>query len=264
MNELSIFNSLILTLCLLISGYFAGLVGMPLGPIRVFFLLIFGIDALVVFGTNLAISFIMMIVTVWNNFRNQRIDFQMGFLFIISGAVVGPFLGGLSSEAFSQDILLLIVTILIFISGALILQAVHFPSKKKVLNKTSIKKNIIASILNLFIGVLGGAVGMVLGALRYPVMINYLKTDAKSASATNSFINLIVAIFAFLGHLITSGFSGNSHFNPLLFLPLAIAGFIGSYFGSKHVGRYSNRFILKTLYVLLFIMGTLMLFRGIL
>ena len=46
-----------------------------------------------------------------------------------------------------------------------------------------------------------------------------------------------------------------------LFLPLAVAGFIGSYFGSKHVAYYSNKFILVTLYIILFIMGTLMILR---
>ena len=40
-----------------------------------------------------------------------------------------------------------------------------------------------------------------------------------------------------------------------------VAGFIGSYFGSKHINYYSNKFILITLYIILFIMGILMVFR---
>ena len=92
-------------------------------------------------------------------------------------------------------------------------------------------------------------------------MINFLKTEAKSAGAINSFINLIFAFFGLIGHLIASQESGNSHFDFYLFLPLAIAGFIGSYFGSKHVAFYSNKFILVTLYIILFIMGTLMVLR---
>ena len=123
------------------------------------------------------------------------------------------------------------------------------------------RKDFIASFLNLIIGALGSSVGMVLGALRYPVMINFLKTEAKSAGAINSFINLIFAFFGLIGHLIASQESGNSHFDFYLFLPLAIAGFIGSYFGSKHVAFYSNKFILVTLYIILFIMGTLMVLR---
>ena len=224
-------------------------------------MLFFGVEALVVFGTNLAISFVMMVPTVWNNFKNKRIDLKLGVLFLISGAIIGPLFGGLLSESFSQDLLLLIVTILIIISGFLIFQAVHFPSDKTFSNETSSIKNAIASGLNMGIGALGGSVGMVLGALRYPVMINYLRTDAKSASATNSFINLVFTIFALTGHLVASGFTGNSHFDVELFIPLGISGFFGSFIGSKHVGRYSNQFILKTLYVILFIMGVLMIYR---
>ena len=56
MSDLNTINIIFLIVSLLVSGYFAGLVGMPLGPIRVFFMLFFGVNALVVFGTNLAIS----------------------------------------------------------------------------------------------------------------------------------------------------------------------------------------------------------------
>ena len=260
MNDLTTISTIFLIISLLVSGYFAGLVGMPLGPIRIFFMLFFGVNALIVFGTNLAISFVMMIPTVWNNLKNQRIDFRTGILFIISGGIIGPIFGGIISESFSQDILLFVVTILILVSGFLIVQAVHFPRKKSIEIDRS-RKDFIASFLNLIIGALGSSVGMVLGALRYPVMINFLKTEAKSAGAINSFINLIFAFFGLIGHLIASQESGNSHFDFYLFLPLAIAGFIGSYFGSKHVAFYSNKFILVTLYIILFIMGTLMVLR---
>ena len=72
MNDLTTISTIFLIISLLISGYFAGLVGMPLGPIRIFFMLFFGVNALIVFGTNLAISFVMMIPTVWNNLKNQK------------------------------------------------------------------------------------------------------------------------------------------------------------------------------------------------
>ena len=61
---------------------------------------------------------------------------------------------------------------------------------------------------------------MVLGALRYPVMINFLRTEAKSVGGINSFINLIFAFFGLIGHLLASQESGNSHFDFYLFLPL--------------------------------------------
>ena len=262
MSDISSLNLVLLIISVLVSGYFGGIVGMPLGPIRIFFMLFFGIDALITFGTNLAISFMMMLATVGNNLKNKRIDFKTGILFIVFGAILGPLVGGLVSEIFPQDILLLLVSIMILVSAILILRAVHFPSKK-TFDESNTKKNIIASLLNFFIGALGAAVGMVNGALRYPIMINYLNMKAKPASATNSLINLMVSIFAFIGHITTSGFSGNSHFNLNVFLLLGTAGFIGSFFGSRHVGFYSNKLILKILYVLLFIMGILLLFREV-
>ena len=41
MNDLTTISTIFLIISLLISGYFAGLVGMPLGPIRIFFMLFF-------------------------------------------------------------------------------------------------------------------------------------------------------------------------------------------------------------------------------
>ena len=261
MTDFTSLSLFFLIISLIISGYFAGLVGMPLGPIRIFFMLFFGVEALVVFGTNLAISFVMMSATVWNNFKAGRINFKLGIIFFVFG-VAGAYFGGLYSEVFSKDFLLWIVTIMIFISGLFILKAVHFPKKNdKQISNNSLIKTIFAGILNFIIGLLGGAVGMVLGALRYPVMVNYLKADAKSASATNSSICLLAAAFAFIGHINMAGLSGNSHFDFKLFLPLSIAGFISSYIGSKHIGKFSNKSILRTLYILLFIMGLLMIYR---
>ncbi len=48
MNDLTTLNIIFLVLSLLISGYFAGLVGMPLGPIRIFFMLFFGVKLIVI------------------------------------------------------------------------------------------------------------------------------------------------------------------------------------------------------------------------
>jgi len=265
-TELSLLNIIFLVIFLGLSGYFAGISGMPLGPIRIFIMIFLGVPTLIVFGTNLAISFVVMAATVWNNYRAQRIDFKLGGSFLLFG-FIGALFGGLFSEVLPKELLLWIVTVLIFISAFLIVQTVHFPVKdeshKELSPKSPVRKNIIAGALNFVIGVLGGSVGMVLGALRYPVMINYLKTEAKAASATNSFINLMVAMFAFLGHIIISEMSGNRHFDLMLFLPLGIVSAIGSYLGSKHVGNFSQRFILKTLYMLLFIMGVLMIFRDL-
>ena len=51
-------------------------------------------------------------------------------------------------SSFSQDILLFVVTILILVSGFLIVQAVHFPRKKSIEIDKS-RKDFIASFLNL-------------------------------------------------------------------------------------------------------------------
>ena len=70
-----------------------------------------------------------------------------------------------------------------------------------------------SNFLGMLIGLFGGATGLVLGALRYPILINYLKISARKTSGTNSMINLFVAVFGLSGHGLISGISGNSHFD---------------------------------------------------
>ena len=165
-----------------IVGYIGGLVGMPLGPVRLFFFLIFGIPPLVAIGTNLAISFIAVISVIWPHVKNSNIDYKVAFLF--GGfSLLGSFLGGLMSENAPMEILIWLITFFLFISALLILQSVHF-KKKRIETTQSIKffnKNIFkysfSNFLGMLIGLFGGATGLVLGALRYPILINYLKNQ---------------------------------------------------------------------------------------
>ena len=51
MSDLTTISTIFLIISLLISGYFAGLVGMPLGPIRIFFMLFFGVNQILKYFT---------------------------------------------------------------------------------------------------------------------------------------------------------------------------------------------------------------------
>ena len=264
--DIYVLQIIILIIVTGIVGYIGGLVGMPLGPVRLFFFLIFGIPPLVAIGTNLAISFIAVISVIWPHVKNSNIDYKVAFLF--GGfSLLGSFLGGLMSENAPMEILIWLITFFLFISALLILQSVHF-KKKKIETTQSIKffnKNIFkysfSNFLGMLIGLFGGATGLVLGALRYPILINYLKISARKTSGTNSMINLFVAVFGLSGHGVISGISGNSHFDFKIFMPLAVVVSLTSFWGAKSIGKFSEIFLLKLLYVTLLLMTLVMILR---
>ena len=227
---------IILVIVTAIVGYIGGLVGMPLGPIRLFFFLILGISPLVAIGTNLGLSFIAVVSVIWPHVKTENINYRIAFSFGVF-SLLGSFLGGLISEYAPLDILIWFIVIFLFVSGLLIVQNVHFiKAKTDRENRKTKKAYTIAYILGILIGILGGATGLVLGALRYPILINYLKVTAKKTVGTNSLINLFVAIFGLTGHGLISGLSGNSHFSFQLFVPLALTVSVTSYLGAKSVG----------------------------
>ena len=74
-------------------------------------------------------------------------------------------------------------------------------------------------------------------------------------------INLFAAIFGLSGHGLISRISGNSHFDYKIFIPLAIVVSLTSFWGAKSIGKFSEIFLLKLLYVTLFVMTLVMLLR---
>ena len=153
--DIDVFQIIILIIVTGIVGYIGGLVGMPLGPLRLFFFLILGIPPLVAIGTNLAVSFISVISVIWPHVKNSNIDYKVAFLF--GGfSLLGSFLGGVISENAPMEILIWLITFFLFISAVLILQSVHF-KKKKIETTQSIKffnKNIFKYTISNFLGML--------------------------------------------------------------------------------------------------------------
>jgi len=249
-----------------IVGYIGGLVGMPLGPVRLFFFLILGIPPLVAIGTNLAVSFISVISVIWPHVKNSNIDYKVA-LYFGGFSLLGSFIGGLMSENAPLEILIWLIVFFLFISALLIVKNVHFKKQdiqKKMKTKFSdnnFSKNVFSNLLGMLIGILGGATGLVLGALRYPILVNYLKISARKTAGTNSMINLFAAIFGLSGHGLISRISGNSHFDYKIFIPLAIVVSLTSFWGAKSIGKFSEIFLLKLLYVTLFVMTLVMLLR---
>ena len=95
-----------------------------------------------------------------------------------------------------------------------------------------IRRAAFESSMGFIIGVFGGAVGLALGVVRLPAMINYLDLSPREAVATNLFVTALVSMFGLLGHLLRSDSQDN-----LEALILAAILFGGA-FGGMLIGRH--------------------------
>ena len=99
------------------------------------------------------------------------------------------------------------------------------------------------------IGILGGLVGLVLGSIRLPAMINIVKTEPKIAVGTNMLISSVMGMAGFIGHLI------NNEVNFLYLIVLGPSAMIGGFLGAKYTNRLSTLTLKKLIGLVLAIVA---------
>lgn len=149
--------------------------------------------------------------------------------------LVSAFLGGFFSDVFEGSLLKIIFAGFIFIASILMLKPVKEGHKKNHRNRVKIKSGNITYHINLFIfipivlitGFVSGMVGISGGSFLVPLMVLAVGVPMRTAVGTSTTLVMITATAGFLGHLSTG------HFEPAIAIPLAIAGAIGGFLGTK-------------------------------
>jgi uncharacterized membrane protein YfcA len=102
------------------------------------------------------------------------------------------------------------------------------------------------------IGLLGGLIGLILGALRMPALLRYVGDSAHRAVGTNLAVGVCVGVAGVIGHA-PAGVDWD-----LLLLGSA-ASVPGALLGSRLTGRLSERSLLRAIGAMLVVAGTAML-----
>ena len=164
-------------------------------------------------------------------------------------AIVGAFIGGYFADVVPIWILLTVVTLLMawsalfLIAWSLRIMRIRrrYPGSRLrramtgavngdsvELDANQISREGAAGFL---IGVVGGAVGLVLGVLRMPALLA-MKMDPHKAAGTNLAITVFVGIAGFAGHLLKGSVDWN------LIAIVGIPGVIGMYVGTRLATRF--------------------------
>jgi hypothetical protein len=105
--------------------------------------------------------------------------------------------------------------------------------------KTPVRRYLVEMILGFIIGLFGGVVGLVLGQLRLPAMIQVLKVDPRTAAGTNLAIGALTGLFGFVGHLL------HLEIDWVILIVLGPMAMLGSYLGAKQTGKLSPQTLRK-------------------
>lgn len=248
-------------------GVLGGIIGLALGTMRLPFLLLLGMPAPVAAGTNILVSTLGAATGSVRHLRERRVDARVVAVQGIP-AVVGAFLGGFLSGMAPEAVLIALTGILVIWQGVeLLLRARRERPKEHVVGshteggdseggRWSAGRVAAEALVGFAIGLLGGAVGLILGSLRLPALITILGINPRVAAGSNLVIGFLMGSFGWVGHVV----EGQVDY-PLLAL-MAFTGMAGTYQGARLTGTLSLRSLLTLMGLVLLVVGSLLVWNA--
>ncbi|MGH2907612.1 MAG: sulfite exporter TauE/SafE family protein, partial [Solirubrobacterales bacterium] len=101
----------------------------------------------------------------------------------------------------------------------------------------------VTVLIGLIVGVLGGAVGLILGSLRLPALLRFTGESPQKLVGTNLSAGVVVGIAGAIGHL-TGGSAG---FDWEVFAVGAVASPPGAWIGARLTGRLPTQTLVRVI-----------------
>lgn len=262
-SQVLVWQLLLLTLLSFVVGVLGGFVGLALGTMRLPALLLLGMPAPVAAGTNILVSTLSALTGLARHFREGRVNLRVVAVMGIP-ALVGAFIGGFASDLVPE-------ALLISLAGAFVLwQGVEFivralrdrratgPAGSTVSHAgaapvLSPGRAAAEAGIGLSVGLLGGAVGLILGSIRLPALIRILHMDPRVAAGTNLFIGFLMGSFGWVGHV------AQGQVDYPVMVAMALSGMVGTFYGARLTGRVKLSTLILTMGWVLLAVGALLL-----
>jgi uncharacterized membrane protein YfcA len=228
------------------------LVGLVLGNIRLPVIVLAASSPAAGAGANIGISALAALAAAIAHIRAGRIDWAL-FMWMAPPSVAGAVAGGVLSGAIPGDALLLAIGITLVLFGFDLLR----PRRDQEQRQDDGVSAPAAVLWGAAIGLLGGFVGLILGALRIGALLRFVGADAFRAVGTNLAVGFCLGVAGVLGHL-TGGVDWT------LFAVGAAASIPGSLLGSRLTGRLNEQQLLRTIGAVLVVAGGAMIAQSVL
>ena len=246
-------------------GMMGGLIGLSLGTMRLPAMLLLGIPLPAAASANILISSLTAIGGSYRHLRDGRVKLPL-VLVVGLPAFAAGFLGGFFSARAPVNLLIVAAGVLILWQGI----ELGLLAKRRAGGGHDEDDTLTGSegrftptrlvgggVASFGLGLLAGAIGLVLGSVRLPLIIRVLQVDPRIAAGSNLFIGMIMGALGWIGHLF------NEPTNLALLLILGVPAVAGSYIGARLTGRISVNLLLLIMGGLLTASGAMMLWRGV-
>jgi uncharacterized protein len=229
-----------------------GAMGLVLGNIRLPAIVAVASGPAAGAGANVGISGIAATAAAIVHIRAGRIDWRV-FAWMAPPSMVGAVAGGYASGLLPDTVLLIAIGATLLYFGVRML----WPGKRERPRRDERDGPSTAGIVlsGLGIGILGGLIGLILGALRMPALLRWVGGSAHEAVGTNLAVGVCVGAAGVLGHS-PAGVDWDL---------LAIGGAAsipGALLGSRLTGRLSEPALLQGIGAMLVVAGGAMLVQA--
>jgi len=226
------------------------MLGLVLGTLRLPFVILAAGSPLAAAGTNLAISAAAAGAGGLKHAREGRVDWRVVAWMAppsVLGAVVGATLAGDVSEALLFG---LIAAVLVWSGIDLALRPIAPRPREHARSGRG-------AVLAFLIGVLGGAVGVILGTLRMPALVRSVGLDVRRAAGTNLVVGFFLGVAGFATYANGEGVDWDV-------LAAGLAGALpGGWLGARATGRIDERSLRLALGAALVVVGAVFALRAI-
>jgi uncharacterized protein len=237
--------------CLVVATV-GGALGLVLGNIRLPLVLSLASSPAAGAGANIGISAVSAAAGSVAHIRAGRVNWRLA-AWMAPPSVAGAIAGGYVSGRIPGRLLLVLIGALLVYFGARILRPKQAPGQRPADGRLDIRQAVIAG---LWVGVLGGMIGLILGTLRLPAMIRRVGETTERAVGTNLVVGLCVGIAGVVGH-VPAGVDWQ-----LLGIG-GLASIPGAVIGSRLTGRLSEQRLMRAIGIVLLITGALTLARAV-
>jgi len=209
-----------------------------LGTLRLPAILLLSGDAAAGAGTNVAISAASAASGGYRHAREDRVDWRV-VAWMAPPSVVGAVVGALLTDRLPTRLLLAVIAGILAWNGIDLLAR---PIRGRPAAEPRLGP---AVVFGLAIGVLGGAVGVILGTLRMPALLRGVGLTAHRAVGTNLVIGFALGVFAFATHVLLGEIEW-------ALLAAGVAGALpGGWLGARITGRLSEEVLRRAIGVAL-------------
>jgi uncharacterized membrane protein YfcA len=216
-----------------VTALVGGAIGLVLGSLRLPALLVAAASPATAAGTNIAVSASAALTAGATHARAGRVDWRIA-AWMTPPSVLAAFLGGYFGGIVPDRVLLLAIAVVLIWNGTDLLLELRAPRRAE-------RPWLAAVVAGCVIGLLGGAVGLILGTLRMPALLGSVGVDVHRAVGTNLLVGFFLGISGLVGHAL------RDEVDWRLLVVCATATVPAAWWGARLTGMFSAPTIKRAL-----------------